>query len=79
MLCNSSTTFKDELSGEVFDLLLSLGDFLEFKDLMLSFKRSKAPVETRSAPSGPSGKSGKGGGSGGFGGGLDLCITGKKV
>eukprot|EP00603_Paraphysomonas_imperforata_P014938 CAMPEP_0114466584 /NCGR_PEP_ID=MMETSP0104-20121206/9149_1 /TAXON_ID=37642 ORGANISM="Paraphysomonas imperforata, Strain PA2" /NCGR_SAMPLE_ID=MMETSP0104 /ASSEMBLY_ACC=CAM_ASM_000202 /LENGTH=153 /DNA_ID=CAMNT_0001639957 /DNA_START=113 /DNA_END=574 /DNA_ORIENTATION=- len=32
---------KDEISGEIFDLLLSLSDFSEFKDLMLSYKRSK--------------------------------------
>jgi hypothetical protein len=40
----------DDLSGEVFDLLITLGDFLEFKDLMLSFKRSKA--ESKSSKSG---------------------------
>mmetsp|Transcript_29196 Transcript_29196/g.29545 ORF Transcript_29196/g.29545 Transcript_29196/m.29545 type:complete len:167 (+) Transcript_29196:114-614(+) len=32
----------DELSGEVFDLLLSLGDFNEFKQLMLSHKKAKS-------------------------------------
>ena len=31
----------DEISGEIFDLLLSLSDFTEFKDLMLSYKKSK--------------------------------------
>mmetsp|Transcript_22040 Transcript_22040/g.26029 ORF Transcript_22040/g.26029 Transcript_22040/m.26029 type:complete len:184 (-) Transcript_22040:92-643(-) len=33
---------KDEICGDVFDLLLSLGDFAEFKDLMLDHKRTKA-------------------------------------
>jgi uncharacterized membrane protein len=80
---------KDDLSGEVFDLMVSLGDFLEFKDLMLSFKKSKQPVSSSSSTQQESktsgltvgGSSGKGGGfsSGGSGGGLDLCITGKKV
>jgi hypothetical protein len=28
----------DELQGDVFDLLETLGDFAAFKDLMLSFK-----------------------------------------
>jgi hypothetical protein len=31
----------DELSGEVFDMLASLKDFMEFKELMLATKRSK--------------------------------------
>jgi uncharacterized membrane protein len=81
---------KDDLSGEVFDLMVSLGDFLEFKDLMLSFKKSKQPVSSSSSSTQQEsktsgltvgGSSGKGGGfsSGGSGGGLDLCITGKKV
>jgi hypothetical protein len=30
-----------ELDGEVFDLLMSLGDFSEFKQLMLSYKQAK--------------------------------------
>ena len=30
-----------ELDGEVFDLLMSLGDFSEFKQLMLSHKQAK--------------------------------------
>lgn len=76
----------DELSGEVFDTLLSIGDFLEFKDLMLSFKASKTPVPV-AAPSGPSGgsKGSKNGGGGGLDlsingkGGLDFGITGKKI
>jgi len=30
---------QDEISGDVFDLLLSLSDFGEFKELMLEHKR----------------------------------------
>jgi hypothetical protein len=33
--------YKDELGGEVFELLTTLGEFTEFKDLMLSYKQSK--------------------------------------
>lgn len=33
-------TLQDEICGDVFDLLLSLGDFAEFKELMLATKRS---------------------------------------
>mmetsp|Transcript_29403 Transcript_29403/g.65835 ORF Transcript_29403/g.65835 Transcript_29403/m.65835 type:complete len:209 (+) Transcript_29403:78-704(+) len=33
---------QEEVTGDVFDLLLSLGDFAEFKDLMLAHKREKA-------------------------------------
>lgn len=33
---------KDQICGDIFDLLLSLSDFQEFKDLMLSFKAEKA-------------------------------------
>jgi ADP-ribosylation factor 2-binding protein len=29
---------RDELDGEIFEILLTFGDFLEFKQLMLSFK-----------------------------------------
>jgi hypothetical protein len=32
----------DEVSSDVFDLLLSMGDFTEFKELMLSHKRALA-------------------------------------
>ncbi|RYG67341.1 hypothetical protein EON64_07665 [archaeon] len=32
---------KSELSGDVFDMLSSLTDFVEFKELMLQFKRNK--------------------------------------
>eukprot|EP01041_Mallomonas_annulata_P002739 gene2739-5394_t len=35
------STRSDQLSGDVFDLLISLGDFNEFKQLMLSQKRTK--------------------------------------
>ncbi|GFH29892.1 ARL2_Bind_BART domain-containing protein, partial [Haematococcus lacustris] len=33
---------KDELMSDVFDLLLSLGDFEAFRELMLSYKRDAA-------------------------------------
>jgi uncharacterized membrane protein YgcG len=91
LLCGSFfSLFVEELAGEVFDLLLSLGDFMEFKDLMLSYKRNKQGGSSSSSSSSaqPTGKSnsskGNGGGSSGKGGGegfggLDLCITGKKV
>lgn len=32
---------KEELDGEVFEMLLSLSDFLIFKELMLDFKKEK--------------------------------------
>lgn len=32
-------TRRDEISGEIFDLLLSMGDFTEFKDLMIATKK----------------------------------------
>jgi len=35
---------QDEIGGEMFDLLLSFGDFNEFKDLMLSYKMAKKPA-----------------------------------
>lgn len=31
---------KDEMVGDVFDMLMSCGDFHEFKALMLSFKKN---------------------------------------
>ena len=31
---------KDQLGGEVFDILFSLGDFSEFKDNMIAYKNS---------------------------------------
>jgi hypothetical protein len=30
---------SDEISGEIFDLLVSLGEFSEFKEMMLAYKR----------------------------------------
>ena len=33
---------QGEICGDIFDLLLSLSDFGEFKDLMLSFKAQSA-------------------------------------
>ena len=38
-------SFADEISGEIFDLLLSLGDFTEFKEMMLSYKRAHSEVK----------------------------------
>eukprot|EP00613_Pedinella_sp_CCMP2098_P017843 CAMPEP_0171761454 /NCGR_PEP_ID=MMETSP0991-20121206/48068_1 /TAXON_ID=483369 /ORGANISM="non described non described, Strain CCMP2098" /LENGTH=155 /DNA_ID=CAMNT_0012364725 /DNA_START=14 /DNA_END=478 /DNA_ORIENTATION=- len=35
-------TRKDEVCGDVFDLLMTLGDFNEFKEVMVEAKRSKA-------------------------------------
>lgn len=32
---------QEELSAEIFDLLMALGDFSEFKDMMLSYKRQQ--------------------------------------
>ncbi len=32
---------QDEIMGEIFDLILSLGDFTEFKDLILNYKKRK--------------------------------------
>jgi hypothetical protein len=36
----------DEVSGEIFDLLTSLADFAEFKELMLSYKRAKSEYKS---------------------------------
>ena len=38
---------KDELGGDVFDILLSMSDFEEFKDLMVAQKLAKVkkPVD----------------------------------
>lgn len=33
---------EEEITADVFDVLLSLGDFTVFKDIMLSYKASKA-------------------------------------
>merc|ERR1719487_111885 len=35
------TKRQDEISGEIFDMLLSLGDYSEFKQMMLSHKAEK--------------------------------------
>mmetsp|Transcript_21588 Transcript_21588/g.37298 ORF Transcript_21588/g.37298 Transcript_21588/m.37298 type:complete len:192 (-) Transcript_21588:61-636(-) len=83
---------KDELSGEIFDLLCSLGDFMEFKDTMVAHKNAKAPT-SRSSSEKVRSNAGAGGldlsiagtkatakpSSGKGGGGLDLSISGKKV
>ena len=37
--------FVDELGGEIFDMLTSLGDFMEFKDLILNYKRMRAGAD----------------------------------
>ena len=59
MLC-----IPDELdgAGEVFDLLTTLGDFLEFKDNMVSYKLSKKQLSKSVATSNNL---------------SDLCITGQ--
>lgn len=36
------TVLPDQVSGDVFDMLLSFGDFSEFKALMLSYKSQAA-------------------------------------
>ena len=38
--------YLEELSAEIFDLLMALGDFAEFKELMLSYKRQKQNVNS---------------------------------
>jgi hypothetical protein len=55
---------SDELdgSGEVFDLLTTLGDFLEFKDNMVSYKLSRKPASKAADVSDDF---------------FDLCITGQ--
>jgi ADP-ribosylation factor-like protein 2-binding protein len=53
----------DELAGEVFETLTSLGDFTEFKDLMIATKSMKA----------------RGGMGGAMGGGFDLSVSGSGV
>lgn len=77
---------QDEIGGEIFDLLLSFGNFDEFKEMMLSYKRMKAPgkvddfaIQGSSMGGGRGGGGGGGGGSvgGGMGGGGGgLCISG---
>jgi hypothetical protein len=41
-----SSSLTDEVSGEIFDLLTSLADFGEFKELMLSYKRAKSEYKS---------------------------------
>jgi len=65
------STRQDEIGGEIFDLLLSFGNFDEFKDMMLSYKRMRAPA--KSLDLSVQGSSMVGGGRGGNGG---LCISG---
>lgn len=36
--CSRARLPADEISGDLFDLLLGFGDFDEFKSLMLSYK-----------------------------------------
>lgn len=33
---------QEEISGEIFDMLLSLGDYAEFKQMMLSHKAERS-------------------------------------
>ena len=65
----------DSLSGEAFDLLSSLGDFLEFKDTMVAQKsmktESSAKISTTSAK--PTSQSKRSEGM------LDLCVSGHHV
>ena len=41
----SENVYADEISGEIFDLLLSLGEFTEFKEMMLSYKRARSEAK----------------------------------
>ena len=91
-LPSSPLFILDELSGDVFDIMSSLSDFNEFKELMLSYQRSSQATKAISSsgkcsldlsitgkPVGASqSKVGKGKSSSG-GGGLDLAISGKKI
>lgn len=84
--------YSDELSGEIFDLLCSLGDFMEFKDTMVAHKNAKT-TSSRSSSEKVRSNAGAGGldlsiagtkatakpSSGKGSGGLDLSISGKKV
>lgn len=72
MLIFVSDSLTDELGGEVFELLTSLGDFTEFKDLMISHKNSKQQQQQNASNS-----SGSSDAPTGFG--LDFAISGKKV
>lgn len=42
----SPLTSIDEISGEIFDLLTSLADFGEFKEMMLSYKKAKSEYKS---------------------------------
>lgn len=65
------------MSGEAFDLLMSLGDFMEFKDTMVAQKNMKSSSAQDSAKASATG--GKGGSSGKSSGGLDLSISGHHI
>ena len=67
----------DALSGEAFDLLMSLGDFMEFKDTMVAQKNMKSSSAQDSVKASATG--GKGGSSGKSSGGLDLSISGHHI
>ena len=67
----------DALSGEAFDLLMSLGDFMEFKDTMVAQKNMKSSSAHDSVKASATG--GKGGSSGKSSGGLDLSISGHHI
>ena len=43
-------TNADEIDIEIFDLLMSLGDFSEFKTLMLSHKKAKLAENNGESP-----------------------------
>ncbi len=51
--CPRACRAAEEISGDLFDLLIGLGDFEEFKSLMLSFKEQVAGERGAASPSGP--------------------------
>lgn len=61
---SSCCYYSDVLSGETFDLLCSLGDFMEFKDVMVAQKNMKGASASVKASRGTGGS------------GLDLSISG---
>lgn len=74
----------DELSGEAFDMLASVWDFLEFKDIMLSYKKSKSSAAPVAAPPAVSGSSAREldlsiGGTGLSISGAGLSVAGRRV
>eukprot|EP01039_Chlorochromonas_danica_P010285 gene10285-11382_t len=75
---NILRSHKDELSGETFDMLNTVWEFLEFKDLMLSYKRSRTTSSAVAAPT-SEGLSISGSGRSAPSAGLDLSITGKHL